>query len=174
VDVNETARLSAQGGTGRYEWQAGEGSPASGSGAQFSTRYGSPGSKTVTVTSGSQSRTCRVRVPQPPPPSCDSTNPRYSHYAAAGSVTHINGGRGVDVRATATLANGRYSVTLMARSGSQEWVKDEDEIEVECRQGRREVRLSYRNENGHASSRFWVRINPVDGGSHPTRDFNLN
>ena len=172
VNVGETAQLSARGGNGQYEWSAPGGSPSSGSGSRLETRYSSSGTKTVTVTSAGQTKQCRVKVP--PPPSCDDSNPPYSHYSATGTVTLINNRRGVDVRATATLVNGRYSVKLMARSGSQEWVKDETEVRVECRDGRREAHVSYRNDSAHASSHFWVRIDPIDGGVHPTHNFDLH
>jgi hypothetical protein len=112
-------------------------------------------------------------TPTPAPPACEDVNPPYSHYEAEGSVTKINGGRGVDVRATANLVNGRYRVKLMASSGSHQWVKDQETARVECRDGRQQVVLGYRNENVHGTSRFWVVIEPL-GGAAPAREFELN
>jgi uncharacterized repeat protein (TIGR01451 family) len=68
VQVNATANFAVVGGTGTYAWSAPSGSPESGSGSSFSTRYSEVGNKTVTVTSGTKQATCQVSVTAPPPP----------------------------------------------------------------------------------------------------------
>jgi len=62
--VNQTASLTASGGSGTgYVWSAPGGSPATGTGASFSTSYGTVGSKPVTLTdSNSNSSSCSVNV----------------------------------------------------------------------------------------------------------------
>jgi hypothetical protein len=72
VEVNETAKFSASGGTGSYSWEASGGSPGSGSGSSFSTRYSREGSYGVDVRSGDQRASCEVRVNPPP---CKCQNP---------------------------------------------------------------------------------------------------
>ena len=64
VLVNQTASLTASGGSGTgYVWSAPGGSPATGSGASFSTAYAAVGTKTVTLTdSAVLSSTCSVNV----------------------------------------------------------------------------------------------------------------
>lgn len=62
VLLNQTASLSASGGTGNYQWSAPGGSPDLGNQQAFSTSYSSTGDKTVTVTSGSQDEDCTVSV----------------------------------------------------------------------------------------------------------------
>src|SRR3989338_11541721 len=64
VLVNQTASLTASGGSGTgYVWSAPGGSPATGTGASFSTSYGTVGSKPVTLTdSNSNSSSCSVNV----------------------------------------------------------------------------------------------------------------
>ena len=59
VNVNQNANFSASGGTGSYAWSA---PGSSGSGQNFSTNFGSPGTKSVVVSSGNQSATCHVNV----------------------------------------------------------------------------------------------------------------
>ncbi|MBI4049501.1 MAG: hypothetical protein HY395_01640 [Candidatus Doudnabacteria bacterium] len=71
VQVNTNASLQASGGSG-YTWSAPGGSPASGSGRNFTTRYASTGTKTVTLrASGGESDTCTVNVTREPPPPDD-------------------------------------------------------------------------------------------------------
>ncbi len=62
VYINSSANFSATGGTGTYNWSAGDGSPSTGVGSSFSTTYGSVGARTVTVSSGNQTATCNVIV----------------------------------------------------------------------------------------------------------------
>ncbi len=62
VDVDQLAAFVASGGTGQYSWSATAGTPSSGTGATFSTKYTSSGSKTVRVTSGNKTASCQVVV----------------------------------------------------------------------------------------------------------------
>lgn len=62
---NQAVTLNAHGGTGTYAWSGG-GSPAGGSGASFTTAFGSAGTHTVTVTSGNATAACAVTVTPPP------------------------------------------------------------------------------------------------------------
>jgi hypothetical protein len=57
----DSAVLSAVGGNGSYSWTGG-GTPATGSGASFSTVYSTVGTKTVSVASSGQSDSCSVVV----------------------------------------------------------------------------------------------------------------
>src|SRR3989338_7570531 len=62
--MNKMECLIARGGSGTgYVWSAPGGSPATGSGASFSTAYAAVGTKTVTLTdSAVLSSTCSVNV----------------------------------------------------------------------------------------------------------------
>jgi uncharacterized repeat protein (TIGR01451 family) len=94
VLVNGTANFSATGGTGIYSWSANGGSPANGSGANFSTSYSNAGSKTVTVTSGSQTANCNVAVSEPPV-STLSCNPQDQSVLVNGTANFsATGGTG--------------------------------------------------------------------------------
>jgi uncharacterized repeat protein (TIGR01451 family) len=66
VLVNQNASFTASGrGDGTsitYSWTATNGTPSGGSGTTFQTRYGSPGTYTVSVRDGSVSRDCTVIV----------------------------------------------------------------------------------------------------------------
>jgi uncharacterized repeat protein (TIGR01451 family) len=66
VLVNQAASFTASGrGDGTsitYSWTATSGTPSGGSGTTFQTRYGSPGTYTVSVRDGSVSRDCTVIV----------------------------------------------------------------------------------------------------------------
>lgn len=73
VQVNQTAALSATGGTGTYAWTAPGSSTPTGTGGSFNTSYATAGTNTVTVTSGSASATCQVTVPPPTVISCLGT-----------------------------------------------------------------------------------------------------
>ncbi|MFA5991610.1 MAG: PKD domain-containing protein [Candidatus Doudnabacteria bacterium] len=65
VDVNESITFSATGGNAPYNWTGG-GSPATGTGNNFSTAYATAGNKTVTVTShDGQTVHCGTVVNQP-------------------------------------------------------------------------------------------------------------
>ena len=79
ANVNQAVSFSATGGTGTYSWTTSPyGSPFQGSGSNFSTSYGTSGSKTVTVTSGNQTANCYVNVNEvvvpPTTLSCSPTN----------------------------------------------------------------------------------------------------
>jgi len=69
ADINQSVSFSAAGGSS-YSWTATGGTPASGSGSSFSTRYNSLGNKTVTVTSGGNNASCSVSVIQPTHSEC--------------------------------------------------------------------------------------------------------
>ena len=74
ANVNQTVSFSATGGTGSYSWTTSPyGSPFQGSGSNFSTSYGTSGSKTVTVTSGNQTANCYVSVNTPATPTLTIT-----------------------------------------------------------------------------------------------------
>ncbi len=68
VDIGVDVSLTASGGTGTYSWTASGGTPATGAGESFDTRYSTAGTKTVRVTSGSETATCQVIVDVPPTP----------------------------------------------------------------------------------------------------------
>ena len=67
VNVNQTATVSATGGNGTYAWTATAGTPATGTGSSFSTKYTTSGAKTISVISAGQTATCGVTVNTPPP-----------------------------------------------------------------------------------------------------------
>jgi hypothetical protein len=60
--VNQQVSFTASGGNNVYSWSASGGNPTSGTGTSFGTRYGTTGSKTVTVTSDGLSANCTVTV----------------------------------------------------------------------------------------------------------------
>lgn len=60
--VNQQINFTAAGGNGIFTWNAAGGNPDQGFGSSFVTRYGSAGSKTVTVSSAGQSANCDVTV----------------------------------------------------------------------------------------------------------------
>ncbi len=95
VIVNQTANISASGGTGTYAWSAPNGTPTSGSGANFSVLYGSSGTQTVTLTSGSETRTCSVVVNVPaattPPSTPPPTTPSLTIDKTVRNVTQNSG-----------------------------------------------------------------------------------
>ena len=62
VDVQQNASFTASGGNGTYSWDATHGTPSSGTGSSFTTKFTSPGSFIVILTSGSQTTTCAVNV----------------------------------------------------------------------------------------------------------------
>jgi len=62
VDVGQLANFTATNGTGSYSWSAPKGTPTSGSGASFSTKYFASGNGIVSVTSGSDLANCSVSV----------------------------------------------------------------------------------------------------------------
>jgi len=63
-NVGATLNFSALGGSGTYSWSAPSGSPASGTGSNFNTSFGTSGTKFVTVASGSQTTTCSATISQ--------------------------------------------------------------------------------------------------------------
>lgn len=66
VDVNQNATITVTGGNGTFAWSGG-GTPATGSGASFVTKYPTGGTKPITVTSaGATNSNCRVEVNAPP------------------------------------------------------------------------------------------------------------
>ncbi len=83
VPIGQTATVGASGGTGAYTWSAPGGSTPTGSGASFSTTYGSAGSNTITVTSGAQTANCTVLVPSPPALSCSPSTQTVAPGATA-------------------------------------------------------------------------------------------
>ena len=89
--INENVNFSATGGDGSFAWTGG-GSPATGDGSNFTTKFATGGTKTVTVTSHGRSDTCEVVVsPAPADLICTPTsqsvnvNDIASFSAAGGS-----------------------------------------------------------------------------------------
>lgn len=68
VAVGTPASFQASGGTGSFSWSAPSGTPPTGAGTNFSTRYATAGPRTVTLTSGSSTNTCTVQVVTSPQP----------------------------------------------------------------------------------------------------------
>ena len=62
VTVNQVATLTAQGGTGTYNWSGQNLNITNSTGSQFAVSYPSVGVYTVNVSSGSQSASCTVNV----------------------------------------------------------------------------------------------------------------
>jgi hypothetical protein len=63
-NVGAILNFSASGGNGTYSWNTGDGNPASGDGAVFSTSFATAGSKTITVTSGGETVACGATITQ--------------------------------------------------------------------------------------------------------------
>ncbi len=140
VDINESARFSASGGTAPYSWNAPGGSPRTGRGASFSTDYDASGNKTITLTdSASDTSTCHVRVC--PAGGCganefpsgmhqyadlDGTDGRASDNDAPGKHVTVNIYDGTElVGSTVTTgANNTWSVSLpvSVRDGNAHWI----------------------------------------------------
>ncbi len=121
--LNVNVTISAGSGNGTFSWTGG-GTPATGSGSSFTTKYSTTGVKTVTVTSGGQSVGCDINVTVPPAPVCapslqsvqvgqsagftaSSGSGAYSWSAPSGTPTSGTGS------AFSTIFNavGTYSVT---------------------------------------------------------------
>jgi hypothetical protein len=66
VVFGRTATFQASGGSGTYTWSSPSGSPTTGSGAQHSTVFSTPGTYTVTVNSPPQTQNCMVTMLPPP------------------------------------------------------------------------------------------------------------
>lgn len=62
VLTNQNVTITASQGTGIFSWSAPGGSPSSGSGSLFTTKYATTGTKTITVTSGSQTESVSFTV----------------------------------------------------------------------------------------------------------------
>jgi len=101
VFIGGIANFSATGGNGNYSWSTNiggdAGNPANGTGANFSTAYGTPGYKTVTVSSGNQIATCHVTVNEIPQQTL-TCNPQNQSVFVNSSANF-----------TATGGNGTYS-----------------------------------------------------------------
>ena len=62
ANLNDLVNFTAMGGNGSYYWIASDGNPSSGNAATFSTRFATPGTKTITLTSNGQNSQCTVNV----------------------------------------------------------------------------------------------------------------
>ncbi|MBI5221150.1 MAG: hypothetical protein HY978_04970 [Candidatus Liptonbacteria bacterium] len=62
ANLNTNVSFSASGGDGTYLWAAVGGSPTSGSGGTFNTKYATAGTKTITVSSANLIGTCTVAI----------------------------------------------------------------------------------------------------------------
>ncbi|MES2154333.1 MAG: PKD domain-containing protein [bacterium] len=87
--TGQTLAFSATGGDGTYAWTGG-GSPATGSGASFSTSFSTAGVKSVVVTSNAQTGTCIVTISLPGAPSCTPA----SQFVALGLPATVNAAGG--------------------------------------------------------------------------------
>lgn len=94
VDINQNANFRATGGaSSTYNWQALGGSPVSGNGRDFSSKFTSAGFKTVFVQNGNETESCSVRVKEPVQTSAEmelvktvrniNDNTEFSHNVSA-------------------------------------------------------------------------------------------
>ncbi len=84
ANPGQNVTFTASGGSGPYDWSGG-GSPATGSGATFTSSFSTTGTKTVRATSGRSIASCEVNISTPPPPAAELPYFRvYGGDAAAG------------------------------------------------------------------------------------------
>jgi uncharacterized repeat protein (TIGR01451 family)/LPXTG-motif cell wall-anchored protein len=83
TDINDTVSFSATGGNGSYTWSAPGGNPTSGNQQNFTTKYSTSGTKTVTVSSGGKTDYCTVSVRE----IVISGNPRLSIEKSVKNIT---------------------------------------------------------------------------------------
>lgn len=94
VQLNQLANVLAVFGNGVYAWSAPGGSPASGSGPNFSTAYDTPGTKTIAVTSAGVTSNCTVTVPPPQPTPLVCAPPTQTVNIGQPAVVNATGGTG--------------------------------------------------------------------------------
>lgn len=94
VQLNQAANVLAVFGNGVYAWSAPGGSPASGSGPNFSTAYDTPGTKTITVTSAGVTSNCLVTVPPPQPTPLVCAPPTQTVSIGQTATVNATGGTG--------------------------------------------------------------------------------
>lgn len=112
VLIGQAANMSASGGTGTYSWAAPGGTTTSGSGATFSTAYGTAGGYAVTVTSGTQTATCNVTVTSPPNSCAGTTAVINSLVFPTGVVTiNVPAGQQSQIRIDSTDHNTEITTT---------------------------------------------------------------
>jgi uncharacterized repeat protein (TIGR01451 family) len=103
VAINQNASFTAtvtNGTAASSTWSAPGGTPATGSGATFSTKYADSGQKTVTVTYQNINATCAVTVSSTPPPT-----PSKIDLSLSKSVSNATPQIGSDIVYTVTVAN---------------------------------------------------------------------
>jgi hypothetical protein len=85
ANVNDFVTFSASGGNGSFSWSTNaDGSPTSGSGSSFGTRFFTPGTKLVTVRSDGRTSQCVVQIGGILGASTVITGPTETAAAAAG------------------------------------------------------------------------------------------
>lgn len=85
ANVNDYVTFSASGGNGSYFWStSADGSPSTGSGSSFGTRFITPGNKLVMVSSNGRTSQCLVQIGSVLGASTVITGPTETAAAAAG------------------------------------------------------------------------------------------
>lgn len=123
VNINQNANFTASGGNGSFSWTvAGGGTPGFGSGSNFSTRFATPGTKTVTVTSNGRTDQCIVIVQQVsvPPLVCSPASQNVNvNQNASFTVTGGNGGYTWSGGGTPPTGSGSNFTTKYGTSGNK-------------------------------------------------------
>jgi hypothetical protein len=172
VGVNQPANMSAAGGTGTYSWTAQGGNPPSGSGPNFSVRYGTDGSYVVTVTSGAQSAQCNVKVNKAP--TCEEQNPpSFGPNGSVGSVRQVGGTVYVEARWKARNIQGKKAAILW-RNGGSKYIKAWDDLNVACSSSFATGVINWEStSSGHLPSngaKYWLVLWTNNDRSNPTME----
>lgn len=158
VDVYETAFFNATGGDGVFHWTASGGSPSTGNGSNFSTTYGSGGSKLVLVNDNS-GHTAQCNVQVDPiiigAPSCTPSNQNaevdetvfFNATGGNGSYTWSAGGGSPSSGSgssfhTSYSSDGTKTVTVTSNGLSNQcvvYVDEEEDEDLDCSPNEQEV-----------------------------------
>lgn len=156
ADINENVTVSASGGNGSYSWFTSGGTPSTGSNTNFTTRYNSEGTKTITVTSGNESDTCTVSVDR-------EDNDRDARISIVKSVRNLTTGTGFENSVSASR-NDRVQFEVIVRSTGSRTAEDvvlTDTFPDELTLDRDSIRVDGSAKN-ISSSNFRLNLGDID------------
>ncbi len=111
--TDSNVAMTARGGSGTYYWTAPNGSPATGSGSSFITRYASEGSYTITLSDGASTVGCPVNIGSGSAPTCSiSASPASGAPPVAGTLSWSASG------ASSCTASGGWSGSKSPTAGT--------------------------------------------------------
>ncbi|MCC7356221.1 MAG: DUF11 domain-containing protein [Candidatus Doudnabacteria bacterium] len=167
ADINENVTVSATGGNGFYSWFTSGGNPSSGTGRDFTTRYNSEGTKTITVTSGNRSDTCTVRVDE------DNDNNRDARITIVKSVRNLTTSTGFENSVNASR-NDRVQFEVIVRSTGSRTAHDvvlTDTFPDELTLDRDSIRVDGSSRSTSASN-FRLSLGDIDRNDQVRITFN--